>query len=67
MGPPHRIDEITDDATPPYIAEGARFIMGMTQYVPRGTVFVVVIEPEWIVRERRSFAKSKKGQCFLKR
>ena len=40
-----RIMDITHQVTPFSIAEGARFLAGVTPYYPSGTVFLVVVDP----------------------
>jgi S-adenosylmethionine hydrolase len=45
--------------------EGARYIMGVTPYVPRGTVFVVVIDPGVGSSRKAIVAKSKKGNYYV--
>src|SRR5579864_1928306 len=40
-----RIMDITHQVTPFSIAEGARFLAGVTPYYPPGTVFLGVVDP----------------------
>lgn len=65
IDPTVRILDITHQVTPFSIAEGARYIVGTTPYVPRGTVFVVVIDPGVGSSRRAIVAKSRKGDYFV--
>jgi S-adenosylmethionine hydrolase len=65
IDPTVRILDITHEVTPFSIVEGARYIMGVTPYVPRGTVFVVVIDPGVGSSRKAIVAKSKKGNYYV--
>lgn len=65
IDPAVRILDITHEVTPFSIIEGARYIMGMTPYVPQGTVFVVVIDPTVGSSRKAIVAKSKKGNYYV--
>jgi S-adenosylmethionine hydrolase len=65
IDPTVRILDITHEVTPFSIVEGARYIMGMTPYVPQGTVFVVVIDPGVGSSRKAIVAKSKKGNYYV--
>jgi S-adenosylmethionine hydrolase len=65
IDPTVRILDITHDVTPFSIIEGARYIMGITPYVPKGTVFVVVIDPGVGSSRKAIVAKSKKGNYYV--
>src|ERR1700751_2096501 len=43
--PSVRIVDLTHQVTPFSIFEGARYLFGATPYYPKGTVFVVVVDP----------------------
>ena len=65
IDPTVRILDITHEVTPFSIVDGARYIMGTTPYVPRGTVFVVVIDPGVGSSRKAIVAKSKKGNYYV--
>jgi S-adenosylmethionine hydrolase len=65
IDPMVRIVDITHEVTPFSIVEGARYIMGMTPYVPQGTVFVVVIDPGVGSSRKAIVAKSTKGNFYV--
>ncbi|HEX3819234.1 MAG TPA: S-adenosyl-l-methionine hydroxide adenosyltransferase family protein [Candidatus Sulfotelmatobacter sp.] len=60
-----RIVDLTHEATPFAIADGARFLFGATPYFPAGTVFVVVIDPTVGSTRKAIVARSKRGQYFV--
>jgi S-adenosyl-L-methionine hydrolase (adenosine-forming) len=57
--------DITHEVTPFSILDGARFLEGMSAYVPRGTVFVVVIDPGVGTARKAIVAKSKRGDYYV--
>lgn len=65
IDPTVRILDITHEVTPFSIVDGARYIMGMTPYVPQGTVFVVVIDPGVGSSRKAIVAKSRKGNYYV--
>jgi S-adenosyl-L-methionine hydrolase (adenosine-forming) len=65
INPTVRILDITHEITPFSIIDGARYLMGMTPYVPQGTVFVVVIDPGVGSSRKAIVAKSKKGNYYV--
>lgn len=60
-----RIMDITHQVTPFSIAEGARFLAGVTPYYPSGTVFLVVVDPTVGTSRKAVIVKSAKGQYFV--
>jgi S-adenosylmethionine hydrolase len=65
IDPDVRIMDITHLVTPFSIAEGARFLFGVTPYYPAGTVFVVVVDPGVGTSRKAVVVKSKRGQYFV--
>lgn len=65
IDPTVRILDITHEVTPFSIVDGARYLMGITPYVPQGTVFVVVIDPGVGSSRKAIVAKSKKGNYYV--
>src|SRR6202047_3161097 len=63
--PDVRIVDLTHQVTPFSILEGARFLYGATPYYPRGTVFVVVVDPGVGSTRKAIVAESKRGQYFV--
>lgn len=63
--PSVRIMDITHQVTPFSIAEGARFLAGVTPYYPSGTVFLVVVDPTVGTSRKAVIVKSTKGQYFV--
>lgn len=63
--PSVRIMDITHQVTPFSIAEGARFLAGVTPYYPPGTVFLVVVDPTVGTSRKAVIVKSNKGQYFV--
>jgi S-adenosyl-L-methionine hydrolase (adenosine-forming) len=63
--PDLRIVDITHQVTPYSILDGARFLFGTTPYFPRGTVFVVVVDPGVGSSRKAIVAESKRGQYFV--
>lgn len=65
VAPGVQVIDITHQATPYDIAEGARFLAGSAPYFPTDAVFVVVIDPTVGSTRRAIIARSKKGQYFV--
>jgi S-adenosylmethionine hydrolase len=65
IAPEARIMDITHQVTPYSIAEGARFLQGVTPYYPAGTVFLVVVDPGVGTSRKAVVVKSKKSQYFV--
>ncbi|WP_353063616.1 SAM-dependent chlorinase/fluorinase [Tunturibacter psychrotolerans] len=65
VAPGVQVIDITHQATPYDIAEGARFLAGSAPYFPKDAVFVVVIDPTVGSTRRAIIARSKKGQFFV--
>lgn len=65
IDPEVRIMDITHQVTPFSIAEGARFLAGVTPYYPSGTVFLVVVDPTVGSARKAIVVKSKKGEYFV--
>jgi S-adenosylmethionine hydrolase len=63
--PELRIVDITHQVTPYSILDGARFLFGTIPYYPRGTVFVVVVDPGVGSSRKAIVAESKRGQYFV--
>ena len=65
IDPGIRIVDITHQATPYDIAEGARFLAGSAPYFPADAVFVVVIDPTVGSTRKAVIAHSRRGQFFV--
>jgi S-adenosylmethionine hydrolase len=65
VAPGVQVIDITHQATPYDIAEGARFLAGSAPYFARDSVFVVVIDPTVGSTRRAIIARSRKGQFFV--
>ena len=65
IAPNARIMDITHQVTPYSIAEGARFLAGVTPYYPSGTVFLVVVDPTVGTSRKAVIVESNKGQYFV--
>jgi S-adenosylmethionine hydrolase len=65
IDPGIRIIDITHQATPYDIAEGARFLAGSAPYFPADAVFVVVIDPTVGSTRKAIIAHSRRGQYFV--
>jgi S-adenosylmethionine hydrolase len=65
VAPGVQIIDITHEATPYDIAEGARFLAGSAPYFADDAVFVVVIDPTVGSTRKAIIARSKKGQFFV--
>ena len=60
-----KILDISHEVTPFSILEGARYLDGMSGYVPQGTVFVVVIDPTVGTSRKAIVARSRKGNYYV--
>ncbi len=65
IAPDARIMDISHTVTPFSIADGARFLAGVTPYYGPGAIFLVVIDPGVGSRRKPLVAKSKRGQFFV--
>jgi S-adenosylmethionine hydrolase len=65
IDPSVRILDITHAVTPFSILDGARYLSGVSPYVPKGTVFVVVIDPGVGTSRKAIVAKSKTGNYYV--
>ena len=65
LDPTVRILDISHEVTPFSILDGARYLEGMSDYVPQGTVFVAVIDPGVGTSRKAIVAKSKKGNYYV--
>ena len=65
IAPESRIFDLTHQVTPFSILDGARFLYGAAPYYPKGSVFVVVVDPGVGSTRKAIVAKSKKGQYFV--
>lgn len=65
IAPDARIVDLTHQATPFSIPDGARFLYGATPYYPAATVFVVVIDPTVGTSRKAVVVKSRRGQYFV--
>jgi S-adenosylmethionine hydrolase len=65
IAPEVRITDITHQVTPFSIEDASRFLYGVTQYYPAGTVFLVVVDPGVGTSRKAIAVKSRKGQYFI--
>ncbi len=65
IDPTVRVLDISHAVTPFSILDGARLLDGMSGYVPKGTVFVVVIDPGVGTSRKAIVAKSKRGNYYV--
>jgi S-adenosyl-L-methionine hydrolase (adenosine-forming) len=65
IDPTVRILDISHEVTPFSILDGARYLDGMSDYVPPATVFVAVIDPTVGTSRKAIVAKSKKGNYYV--
>jgi S-adenosylmethionine hydrolase len=65
IAPGVQIIDITHEATPYDIAQGARFLAGSAPYFAKDAVFVVVIDPTVGSTRKAIIARSKIGQFFV--
>jgi S-adenosylmethionine hydrolase len=60
-----KILDISHEVTPFSILEGARYLDGISDYVPQGTVFVIVIDPTVGTSRKAIVARSRKGNYYV--
>ncbi len=65
LDPSVKILDISHAVTPFSILDGARYLEGISSYVPQGTVFVVVIDPGVGTSRKAIVAKSGKGNYYV--
>jgi S-adenosylmethionine hydrolase len=65
IAPSARLMDITHQVTPFSIEEGGRFLAGVSQYYPPGTIFLAVVDPGVGTSRRAVIVKTKKGQYFV--
>jgi len=65
IDPDVKILDISHDVTPFSILDGARYLDGISSYVPQGTVFVAVIDPTVGTSRKAIVAKSRKGNYYV--
>jgi len=65
IAPSVRIDDISHTVTPYSIADGARFLAGVTPYYGPGVIFLVVIDPGVGSGRKAVIVKTKRGQYFV--
>lgn len=65
IAPSVRIDDVSHTVTPYSIADGARFLAGVTPYYGRGAIFLVVIDPGVGSGRKAVIVKTKRGQYFV--
>jgi S-adenosylmethionine hydrolase len=65
IAPEVEIIDLTHEVTPFSISEGARLLARTSQYYPRGTVFVTVIDPGVGTSRKSIVVKTKRGQYFV--
>src|SRR5262249_311902 len=65
LGPDAEIIDLTHQATPYSISEGARLLGRTSQYYPAGTIFLTVIDPGVGTSRRSIIVRTKRGQYFV--
>ena len=65
IAPQARIDDVTHSVTPYSVADGARFLAGVTPYYGAGAVFLVVIDPGVGSARKAVIVKTRRGQYFV--
>ncbi|WP_263366120.1 SAM hydrolase/SAM-dependent halogenase family protein [Edaphobacter bradus] len=65
IDPGVRVIDITHQATPYDVAEGARFLAGSAPYFPADAVIIVVIDPGVGSARKAIIAHSRRGQYFV--
>jgi S-adenosylmethionine hydrolase len=65
IAPGARIDDVTHSVTPYSVADGARFLAGVTPYYGPGAVFLVVIDPGVGSARKAVVVKTRRGQYFV--
>jgi S-adenosylmethionine hydrolase len=65
IAPGARIDDVTHSVTPYSVADGARFLAGVTPYYGPGAVFLVVIDPGVGSARKAVVVKTRRDQYFV--
>jgi S-adenosylmethionine hydrolase len=65
IAPDAEIIDLTHEVTPFSISEGARLLSRTSQYYPRGTIFLTVIDPGVGTSRRSIVVETKRGQYFV--
>jgi len=65
IAPEAEIIDLTHEVTPFSISEGARLLARTSQYYPRGTIFLTVIDPGVGTSRRSIVVETKRGQYFV--
>jgi S-adenosyl-L-methionine hydrolase (adenosine-forming) len=65
IAPEAEIIDLTHQVTPFSIAEGARLLARTSQYYPRGTIFLTVVDPGVGTRRRSIVVMTGRGQYFV--
>jgi S-adenosylmethionine hydrolase len=65
IAPEAEIIDLTHEVTPFSISEGARLLSRTSQYYPRGTIFLTVIDPGVGTSRRSIVVETKRGQYFV--
>ena len=65
IAPSVRIDDVSHTVTPYSIADGARFLEGVTPHYGPGAIFLVVIDPGVGSGRKAVMVKTKRGQYFV--
>jgi len=65
IAPDVRIDDVTHTVTPYSVADGARFLAGVTPYYGPGAIFLVVIDPGVGSARKAVIVKTRRGQYFV--
>lgn len=65
IAPGVRIDDISHTVTPYSIADGARFLAGVSPYYDPGAIFLVVIDPGVGSARKAVIVKTKRAQYFV--
>jgi S-adenosyl-L-methionine hydrolase (adenosine-forming) len=65
LAPDAEIMDLTHNVTPYSIPEGARLLGRTSQYYPRGTIFLTVIDPGVGTSRRSIIVRTKRGQYFV--
>lgn len=65
ISPGVRILDITHQVPPSSIIDGARYLADMNVYVPKGTIFVAVVDPGVGTSHRAIVARSRRGNYYV--
>jgi hypothetical protein len=65
LAPDAEIIDLTHQVRPYSISEGARLLGRTSQYYPRGTIFLTVIDPGVGTSRRSIIVKTRRGQYFV--